>query len=108
MWYIRKWAPGIRAQKPPPEVPIWVKFIELTLEYVSGRVLMRLASKLGKPLWIDQSTRLGQRLGYPKVLVEMTVDEEFPNELKLVPNRNPAMFVQLKYCNMPAICQKCH
>ncbi|CAI0384564.1 unnamed protein product [Linum tenue] len=63
---------------------------------------------IGKPLWFDKSTRLGQRLGYPKVCVEVGLDTEFPESLKLVPDQRPAFYVQLEYCNLLVACKKCH
>ncbi|CAL1360367.1 unnamed protein product [Linum trigynum] len=62
---------------------------------------------LGKPLWFDQSTRLGRRMGFPKVCVEMSIDSPFPDSVKLVPDRKPAFSVALEYCNRPLGCQKC-
>ncbi|CAL1393995.1 unnamed protein product [Linum trigynum] len=62
---------------------------------------------LGKPLWFDKSTRLGQRLGYPRVCVEMEMDSAFPDFLRLVPDRRPAYNVHIEYCNKPEICDKC-
>ncbi|CAI0465081.1 unnamed protein product [Linum tenue] len=55
---------------------------------------------IGRPLWFEKSTRLGQRLGYPKVCVEVGLETEFPESLKLVPDRRPAFHVQLEYYNM--------
>ncbi|CAL1401557.1 unnamed protein product [Linum trigynum] len=63
---------------------------------------------LGKPLWFDQSTRLGRRLGYPKVCVEMSIDSAFPTSLKLVPDKRPPMSVNLEYCHKPVIYEKCN
>ncbi|CAL1375454.1 unnamed protein product [Linum trigynum] len=62
---------------------------------------------IGKPLWFDQSTRLGRRMGFPKVCVEMSIDSKFPETLKLVPDHKPAFEVSLEYCNRPVGCQKC-
>ncbi|CAL1401351.1 unnamed protein product [Linum trigynum] len=62
---------------------------------------------LGKPLWFDQSTRLGRRMGFPKVCVEMSIDSPFPDSIKLVPDRKTAFLVALEYCNRPLGCQKC-
>ncbi|CAL1380846.1 unnamed protein product [Linum trigynum] len=63
---------------------------------------------LGKPLWFDQSTRLGRRLGYPKVCVEMNVDYAFLASLKLVPDKRFPLTVNLEYCHRPVICEKCN
>ncbi|CAL1356681.1 unnamed protein product [Linum trigynum] len=62
---------------------------------------------IGKPLWFDQSTRLGRRMGFPKVCVEMSIDSSFPTSLKLVPGLKPAFEVSLEYCNRPVGFQKC-
>ncbi|CAL1371216.1 unnamed protein product [Linum trigynum] len=62
---------------------------------------------LGKPLWCDKASRLGRRLGYPKVRVEVGLNSQFPASLTLVPDRRSSYFVHLKYCNMPEICTKC-
>ncbi|CAL1395614.1 unnamed protein product [Linum trigynum] len=62
---------------------------------------------IGKPLWFDKSTRLDQRLGYPRVCMEMGIDSEFQDFLHLVPDRRPAYNVHIELCNKPAICAKC-
>ncbi|CAL1368147.1 unnamed protein product [Linum trigynum] len=60
-----------------------------------------------RPLWFDKSSRLGQRLGYPRVCVEMGVDSVFPDSLRLVPDRRPAYNVNIEFCNKPELCKKC-
>ncbi|CAL1360898.1 unnamed protein product [Linum trigynum] len=107
MCYLRKWEPRIRAEEPRTMIPIWVRFLYLPLEHVTRRILTRLASKLGRPLWFDKSSRLGRRLGYPRVCVEMGVDSEFPDFLQLVPDRRPAYTISIEYCNKPEMCEKC-
>ncbi|CAL1400400.1 unnamed protein product [Linum trigynum] len=66
-----------------------------------------MASMLGRPLWFDQSTRLGRRMGFPKVCVEMSIDSPFPETLKLAPDHKPAFVVNLEYFNKPIGSQKC-
>ncbi|CAL1395184.1 unnamed protein product [Linum trigynum] len=62
---------------------------------------------IGRPLWFDQSTRLGRRMGFPKFCVEMSIDSLFPETLKLVPDHKSTFEVSLEYCNRPIGCKKC-
>ncbi|CAL1394929.1 unnamed protein product [Linum trigynum] len=83
MCYLRKWELGIRAEQPGPKILIWLCILDLPLEHVTGQMLTRLVNMIGCPLWFDKSSRLGQRLGYPRVFVKMGIDSIFPESLRL-------------------------
>ncbi|CAO2824931.1 unnamed protein product [Amaranthus hypochondriacus] len=60
---------------------IWVELPQLSLKYWSEITLTRIAGYLGKVLNIDEATRSKSRMSFARILVEMNVEEGFPEEL---------------------------
>ncbi|XP_050233454.1 uncharacterized protein LOC126681941 [Mercurialis annua] len=60
-------------------VSVWVKFPLLPWEFWSDESLITIASTLGKPLFADRCTRDRSKLTYARVLIEMRLNEIFPD-----------------------------
>ncbi|CAL1371395.1 unnamed protein product [Linum trigynum] len=107
--YLRPWTPGISVEDLGRKaLPIWVHFANVPLEYNDYQGLSRIASWIGVPLGVDHTTRMGDRHGYAKVLVELTVDSECPDHVLLWPDDDSSLRIGITYCNLPPICSKCH
>ena len=59
-------------------IPIWVKFPNLPLRLWSPTLMSRLASTLGKPLYMDEATATGSRVDYARVCTEIEASFQFP------------------------------
>ncbi|CAL1377704.1 unnamed protein product [Linum trigynum] len=106
--YLRPWTPGISVEDLGRKaLPIWFKMTNVPLEYVDYEGLGRIASWIGIPLGVDQTTKLGGRLGLAKVLVELIAGDAFPDHITLWPVEDRSIKVGLEYCFLPPVCRKC-
>ncbi|CAL1384379.1 unnamed protein product [Linum trigynum] len=106
--FFRKWSPGIQPVQPESEtLPIWVKIWGIPLEHHSVEGHEWIASTIGQPLWMDQSTRTGGQLGFAKVCLDLAADCGFPDKVKLYPDEDPSFEVEVEYLNKPIVCERC-
>ena len=69
-------------------MPVWVKLLNIPLEAWSTKGISAVASGIGKPLIMDQTTAkmcnegIG-RLGYARVLVEISAEKEFKDKIEI-------------------------
>lgn len=69
---LRKLQRGMDARKDLLEmVPLWGSFTQLGLHLWSQRMISRIASTIGKPLYIYQPTTSKSRLAYTRVCIEV-------------------------------------
>ncbi|GJT51143.1 RNA-directed DNA polymerase, eukaryota, reverse transcriptase zinc-binding domain protein [Tanacetum coccineum] len=72
----------------PCKIPIWIRLFNIPLEAWSVRGISALASRLGRPIKMDQVTSkmckngVG-RLGYARVLIEINVEDEFLDKIEI-------------------------
>lgn len=91
---LQQWKPNINMSKPAlSKLPIWFKFynVPLTLWHEDGIAI--LASHFGKPLYLDKATKLGNKLSYARVCVEVEVSTKIPSSIN----------VQIAGCNAQTI-----
>lgn len=88
-------------------MPIWVKLPSLGLEYWSDSTLKKIASTLGPVLWIDNATSKHERMMYARVLIEMSIYDEFPNEIYFINEHDELVSQRATYDWKPVICWKC-
>ncbi|KAI8008509.1 Heavy metal-associated isoprenylated plant protein 46 [Camellia lanceoleosa] len=80
----KKWEPGLHLSKCVFSFfPIWVKFFNVPLELWTEEGLSFVASVIGKPLFLDEPTRLKSRLTFARVRVEVDASKEIPNSFKI-------------------------
>ncbi|CAL1403426.1 unnamed protein product [Linum trigynum] len=51
---------------------------------------------------------MGDKHGFAKVLVELTVDSECPDHVLLWLDDDSSIRIGVTYCNLPPVCQVCH
>lgn len=56
-------------------IPIWVKFPGLAVGYWSAEALSKVASAVGRPLYMDSFTANAEKISYARVLVEVDVSQ---------------------------------
>lgn len=88
-------------------VPIWVQFHNLPLQCWNTRAISKIASKLGKPLCVDNFTLERKRISYARVLIE--IDTSI-SPLEMFDVKLPSGLVYSQYVyyeNMPKFCNHC-
>ncbi|XP_019246513.1 PREDICTED: uncharacterized protein LOC109226173 [Nicotiana attenuata] len=105
---LKHWEPDFQMSKEPLQViPIWVTFPNLPVEYWAPRSLGRIASCLGKPICTDKLTTKGERVSYARILVEMDVSVELPEEVSIELPGGKCKLQNIKYEWRPLYCQSC-
>ncbi|XP_074305957.1 uncharacterized protein LOC141641186 [Silene latifolia] len=105
---LRSWDPNVKITKVSVKtVPIWVKLVGLDLKFWGVKCLEKLASLVGKFVRVDDLTLEKNLLGYAKIMVEVEVDQYFPDKIKFDDENGQEVIVLLEYDWLPITCQKC-
>ncbi|GJY54986.1 RNA-directed DNA polymerase, eukaryota, reverse transcriptase zinc-binding domain protein [Tanacetum coccineum] len=86
---VQKWDIDVDINKVKPDkLPIWVKLVNLPLEAWTVKGLSALASRLGKPVMMDNVTTMMcnqgiRRLGYARVLIKVEVKKGLPESIDI-------------------------
>lgn len=87
---------------------VWIQLQSLPLQCWNSRAISRIASRLGKPICMDEITVNKRRISYARVLVEINTSkkpvEEF--EVKLPSGLTYTQYVV--YENLPKYCSHCY
>lgn len=68
---------------------------------------MKLTAHMGKFIMVDQATGKRDRLQYARVLVEVKVNHEFPEQLIFINEKGIKTVYELHYEWKPTICSPC-
>ncbi|PWA49001.1 hypothetical protein CTI12_AA485930 [Artemisia annua] len=115
---VQKWDPQVDMEvTESTSIPLWVNLVNLPMEAWTVKGIRSIASCLGKPIIMDAVTASlchtgSGRFGYARVLVEMSVEKEFQNEIEICyrdrDNKNVGMKkVKVEYSWKPPACKLC-
>jgi hypothetical protein len=117
-FFLHQWEPGVWLEKvEPTKVPLWVCVHNVPIELWTGKGISKLMSCIGKPLLMDRMTmercvNKSGRMGYARVLVEVTADEELPQNIDFeyeavgnFPSRVGSLNVTFQW--KPSVCSHC-
>ncbi|XP_062114416.1 uncharacterized protein LOC133825501 [Humulus lupulus] len=88
-------------------VPIWVQLGGLDLKYWGERSLFKIVGQIGKPIQVDSITRNRDRLAYPRILIEVTMKQEFPSRISFRNELDQEVDIFVEYEWKPTICTNC-
>ena len=101
--WTKDFIPKVQAQT---HAHVWVRFLQLPQEYWGRQTLFEIASGLGTPLTIDESTQ-SRRFGlYARVLIEVDLQEKL-FESVIVEREGHALTVMIQYEKVPLFCANC-
>lgn len=88
-------------------VPVWVQLHSFPLQCWNTRAICRIASKLGKPICLDNTTQERSRISYARVLIELDTSTQPIDEFeeKLLSGIVYTQYVS--YENLPKFCSHC-
>ncbi|XP_062100839.1 uncharacterized protein LOC133806765 [Humulus lupulus] len=76
---MKAWDPNTNFKKEDIRtVPIWVQLDDLELKYWGQKSLFKIIGQVGKPLMVNAITKERDKLSYPHVLIEVSLQQEFP------------------------------
>ncbi|VFQ86934.1 unnamed protein product [Cuscuta campestris] len=105
---VQKWRPGKHVDVTElRDIPIWVKFPDLDMRYWSLTGLRKLGSLIGKPVRRDKATAERSKHAYARILVEVGVYQEFPQQITYVTKEERVLTQDVVYEWCPCMCYHC-
>ncbi|XP_070003215.1 uncharacterized protein [Nicotiana sylvestris] len=105
---LKQWEPDFQMSKEATNnIPVWVNFPGLPIQYWMGENLGRIASSIGKPICTDKLIAQEAIISYARMLIEMDVSQPFPETMliKNVDGKHKEKI--LSYDWQPSFCQEC-
>ncbi|KAL2896887.1 Phenylalanine--tRNA ligase alpha subunit [Bienertia sinuspersici] len=87
-------------------IPIWVQ-LDLHFKYWGQKCLERIIQPVGNLLKVDTMTANGDKLQYARCMIEVKMDQMFPEQVKFKNEKNEIINVGIKYEWKPETCKKC-
>jgi len=104
---LQQWRPALDLRKDSHlTVPVWVRLKNLPPVFWSSQAISKIASKVGKPLYVDRNTDQMKALAYARVCVEITAKQPSCESIELVHQGN-SCFVEVEYEWRPTACVGC-
>ncbi|XP_077252648.1 uncharacterized protein LOC143892060 [Tasmannia lanceolata] len=88
------------------EIPIWIKLHGLHLKFYNSHCLSRIASLIGKPLYMDTQTAEASRLNYARLCVLVSAEQLLLDSIKLCTSSGE-IIQQIDYDWKPRACSFC-
>lgn len=90
-------------------VPIWIQLPELELDftYWGEKSLNKIVSLIGKLVKVDQATKMRDKLFYARVLVGVSLTQEFPEYIEFEDVHGEIVQQKVNYEWKPSICGIC-
>ena len=85
-------------------MPIWIQLPKLKVEYKSEGSLKKIAGIVGNVIKLDNATRQKTRLRFSRVLVEMKINDDFPEEIHFTNVKDELVTQQVVYEWKPIMC----
>ncbi|XP_060972267.1 uncharacterized protein LOC133038198 [Cannabis sativa] len=63
------------------KVPIWIQIKNLELKYWGQNTLFKIIGQIGEPIMVDEVTKMTQKLTFPRILVEVSMEQELPSSI---------------------------
>ncbi|KAK1278351.1 hypothetical protein QJS04_geneDACA014814 [Acorus gramineus] len=79
---LRRWSRGMRMEIERLEtIPIWIRFPALPLHMWGTRLIRKLASAIGKLLYMDTATANRSRIAFARVCIEISSHSDLPDSI---------------------------
>lgn len=90
----------------PPTIPVWVKLHRLPLEFWTHVGFSKIASTIGKPIYVDEATANKKRLDFARICVEIDAGDELPSDIT-ISVKSDSVMVGVEYQWLPPSCKSC-
>ncbi|KAM6562899.1 hypothetical protein CsatB_022897 [Cannabis sativa] len=105
---MKAWDPNLNLKKEDIRiVPIWIQLEDLELKYWGQKSLFKIVGQLGKPIMEDAITKERDKLTFPRVLIEVSMQQEFPDLIYFDNEHGNEVSVAVKYEWKPIVCKHC-
>jgi len=104
---LQQWRPALELRMDAHlTVPVWVKLINLPAAFFSSQAISKVASAVGRPLYVDQRTEHMKMLAYARVCVEITAKQPSCETIEVV-HHGESCVVDIEYEWRPTACAGC-
>ncbi|KAL9241971.1 hypothetical protein vseg_016021 [Gypsophila vaccaria] len=104
----RSWTKDMSLQKTEVTVvPAWIQLHTLPLKFW-GKILPKITGLVGKFVKTDVATEERTRIGYARVMVELHVNQNFPDQISFLDENGIVVKVNVEYEWKPITCGTCH
>ncbi|XP_048489821.1 uncharacterized protein LOC125491779 [Beta vulgaris subsp. vulgaris] len=104
---MKPWSPDIDFVKEDIKtLPIWVQ-LRLPLKYWEENSLHKIVSQLGDHIKRDEATRNRDKLQFARILVEMEIEQKFPDHVWFMNEYGEKVKVPVEFEWLPTQCGKC-
>ncbi|XP_074304181.1 uncharacterized protein LOC141638900 [Silene latifolia] len=105
---VNEWKPEtVLVKHDVKRVPIWMKFYGLDIKFWGLESLKKLSGVVGTYVKCDEATTHRNFLGYARVLIEVDVDQYFPNEIYFLDENGLTQTLRVVYDWLPLTCTIC-
>ncbi|KAL2930965.1 hypothetical protein RDABS01_036375 [Bienertia sinuspersici] len=106
---MKRWDPDMELHKETIKtVPIWTRFPKLELKYWGHRSIHKLGDAIGTTLKVDRLTEQKERLAYARIMVEVDIQKELPDQIEFINEKGISMVQLIEYEWRPNFCSKCN
>ncbi|KAF9619495.1 hypothetical protein IFM89_007243 [Coptis chinensis] len=88
-------------------IPIWVNLYDVPKELWSEEGLGVVASRLGRPLLMDEATASKKRISFARVCIEVEISSELPLSFEIEMEKGDNRTVRVEYSWVPKKCDIC-
>lgn len=88
-------------------VPTWIQLKGLDIKYWGQRSLFKIVEQIGKPIQMDEHTARRNKLMYPRLMVEVSMNQQFPRVISFVNELDETVILDVHYEWLPITCSIC-
>ncbi|XP_060960884.1 uncharacterized protein LOC133031410 [Cannabis sativa] len=105
---MKAWDPNVDFKKEDvSRVPVWITMDDLELKYWGEKSLFKIVGQIGEPLMVDAVTKERDKLSYPRVLIEVSIHQEFPDTIYFENEFGNTVPAKVNYEWKPILCKNC-
>uniref|UniRef100_A0A803PT20 DUF4283 domain-containing protein n=1 Tax=Cannabis sativa TaxID=3483 RepID=A0A803PT20_CANSA len=106
---MKSWDPDTNFRKGDiHKVPIWIQLENLELKYWGQNTLYKIIGQIGEPIMVDEVTKMRQKLSFPRILVEVSMEQDLPSAISFEDEHGYVTSIGIKYEWKPIICKNCN
>ena len=88
-------------------VPTWIQIKGLEIKYWGQKTIFKIVEQIGKPLQLDEHTRHRSKLMYPRLLIEVSMNQDFPTTISFIDEFDEEIDLEIQYEWLPISCKNC-
>lgn len=109
LFFVRPWHPLIEQEIAEMKIVlVWVNLRKVPLHMWNSKALSKIASVIAKPIMMDKLTATRARMSFARVLIEISVDCEYPSSVPVFYEGKHVVDVSVEYPWKAPKCNACN